>query len=241
MRPDIIDLEQFYATSLGQVAQSLIASRINAAWPDVSDLRLLGVGYSTPYLDGFRDQAERVLAAMPESQGVIRWPRGESNLVVLSEEMELPLADNSVDRVLLAHSLENADQARPMLREIWRVMASNAELLIVVPNRRGLWARFEGTPFGSGQPFSPPQLVRLLRETMFLPYRTTTALFIPPVNWRYLLKAASGIEQLAQRWGGVVAGVLVVQAGKQIYAASSEREKRPRHLNVPATTNISLR
>ena len=47
------------------------------------------------------------------------------------------------------------------------------KLVIVTPNRRGLWARFEHTPFGTGRPFSRGQLTELLRlkqmETENLP------------------------------------------------------------------------
>ena len=45
-----------------------------------------------------------------------------------------------------------------MLREIWRVMASGGQLLAVVPNRRGLWARMDTTPFGHGRPYSRSQI-----------------------------------------------------------------------------------
>ena len=166
----------------------LIRRRLQEIWPDMKGQRLLGVGYATPYLRVFRDKAERVLAAMHASQGVIHWPKGEPGLVTLTEEVELPFPDSSIDRVLLIHALENAEQVRPMLREVWRVMTSSGRLLVVVPNRRGVWARIERTPFGYGQPFSPPQLTRLLRETMFSPTTTSAAVSIPPVTWPPLLK-----------------------------------------------------
>ena len=54
---------------------------------------------------------------------------------VLVENEQLPLPDNSVDRVLAVHCLETADRARPLLREMWRT-ASSLELLPV-----GIWMR----------------------------------------------------------------------------------------------------
>ena len=56
---------------------------------------------------------------------------------------------------------------RPMLREVWRILAADGRLILVVPNRLGLWARLEHTPFGHGHPFTPPQLVALLTENLF--------------------------------------------------------------------------
>ena len=238
MRPDIVDLDQFYTTHLGQVSRRLIRRRLQEVWPDVTGQRLLGVGYATPYLHVFRDKAERILAAMPANQGVIHWPKGDPGLVTLTEEVELPFPDSSIDRVLLVHALENAEQVRPMLREIWRVMTSSGRLLVVVPNRRGVWARIERTPFGYGQPFSPPQLSQLLRETMFSPTTTSAAVSIPPVTWPPLLKMAPAIERVGLRWGRAFAGVLIVEAGKQIYAVSADRSRRvPRRRIVASVAN----
>lgn len=198
MRPDVIDLTQFYASRLGQVARRIIRRRIRSLWPDVSGLRVLGLGYATPYLRVFTEESERALAAMPAQQGVVHWPasggagiKGSAgNLVTLAEETELPFPDSSVDRVLLIHDLENSEQAGPLLEEVWRVLTPPGRLMVVVPNRRGIWARFEHTPFGHGRPFSPPQLKRLLRDNDFSPGIAETALFMPPGAWPIFLRAA---------------------------------------------------
>ena len=57
------------------------------------------------------------------------------------EEYDLPLPDLSVDRIVLVHALEMSDDAPSLVREIWRVLAPGGRLLLVIPNRRGLWAR----------------------------------------------------------------------------------------------------
>ena len=69
MRPDVIDLNHFYASGLGQVAQRMIRRRIRELWPSTSGLSVLGLGYATPYLRPFRERAERVVAVMPANQG----------------------------------------------------------------------------------------------------------------------------------------------------------------------------
>ena len=233
MRPDVIDLNQFYASPLGQVARRLIRRRIREIWPNTSGLRVLGIGYATPFLRPFRDEAERLIAFMPAQQGVVRWPAEEPGLVALTDETELPLEDSSIDRVVMVHALEISEQVRPMLREVWRVLASGGRVIVVVPNRRGIWARVERTPFGHGYPFSPRQLTRLLRETMFSPMLAAHALYMPPTGWRTLIRAATALEKLGNRWSQVVSGVLVVEASKQIYAMTPEiarrdRKRRPR-------------
>jgi len=218
MWTDVVDLRDFYATGLGQVARRMIRRRLRALWPDVSGQSVLGLGYATPYLTSFRTEAERVIAAMPAPQGVLHWPMDEPGQTTLVDELELPFADVSMDRVLLVHAVECAEQIRPLLREAWRVLAGSGRLVVVVPNRRGIWARVERTPFGHGLPYSKGQISRLLRDNMFTPIETERALYIPPVRSRMMLSAAPAFEQIGARIVSTFAGVIVVEAVKQIYA-----------------------
>lgn len=219
MRTDVVDLRDFYATALGQAARRIVRQRLREVWPDVRGMTVVGLGYATPFLEPFRAEAARTIAAMPATQGVLHWPREGPGLTVLTEELELPLPDLSVDRLLMVHYLESAEQIRPALREAWRVLSGQGRLLVVAPNRRGLWARFERTPFGHGRPYSMGQLTRLLRDNMFTPVRSGAALFMPPVAWPVATTAAPAWERLGA-WGlSAFAGAVMIEATKQIYAA----------------------
>jgi SAM-dependent methyltransferase len=228
MRPDIVDLRDFYAIRLGQVSRHILRERIRTMWPDLRNMDVLGLGYATPYLQQFRFEARRVVAVMPSSQGVHRWPQQGRGLAALSDEADLPLPDASFDRILLVHSLENTEQVRGLLREVWRVLADGGRLLAVVPNRRGLWARFEATPFGHGHPYSPGQLSRLFNDTMFQPTARANALYLPPIRSAVLLKTAGAWERLGQRLGRPLGGVILMEAEKQIYAATPAGARVPR-------------
>ena len=223
MWQDVVDLNAFYNSRPGHVAQRMIRRRVRGIWPDLHGLSVLGLGYATPYLRPFRDEAERVVAVMPASQGVMPWPRNERRLVGLADEAELPLADDSIDRALLVHAVECSEQLRPMLREVWRVLKSGGRLLVVAPTRRGIWARLERTPFGHGYSFSTAQLTQLMRECMFSPLNATTALYVPPSSSGLMLRLAGAWEGLGERWSLPFAGVVLVEAGKQVYAAKAER------------------
>ncbi len=235
MWTDAVDLRDFYRTSLGQMARRIIRRQIRDLCPDTSGMTVLGLGYATPYLLPFRDEAERVIAVMPAAQGVLHWPAEGAGLVTLTDETELPLPDVSVDRVLLVHGLECSEQLRPMLREIWRVLADGGRLLAVVPSRRGIWARLDRTPFGHGHPYTPAQLNRLLRDTLFTPTRTARALFAPPSTSRMVIASAPALEEIGGRWFPTFAGVLIIEAGKQIYAATAATApaaKRRKYIEV---------
>lgn len=235
MYADVVDLRDFYAGRLGQVARRMILRRIRMVWPDLSGMRVLGLGYATPYLRPFLAQAERVSAMMPASQGVLPWPVEGPNRVALADEGELPLGDFSIDRVLLVHGVEFSEQVRPLLKEVWRVLGGGGRLLVVVPNRRGIWARIDGTPFGQGHPYTPSQLSRLLRDEGFTPERSAGALYLPPTRSRMMLRSAAAWEKLGERWFTTFAGVSMVEATKQIYAkpVPPPRRLRPRRVYLP--------
>ncbi len=74
MWTDAVELRDFYASPLGGVANRMIGRCIRDFWPTVRGGRVLGLGYATPYLDTFRPEADRVIAAMPAAQGVLHWP-----------------------------------------------------------------------------------------------------------------------------------------------------------------------
>ena len=214
---DVVDLRAFYAERLGAIARRLIAERLKQHWPAVAGERLLGVGYATPYLGDFAEGAERVVAFMPAAQGVVNWPSDGPNAAALVADDALPLPDASVDRVLAVHSLEMAENARDQLREIWRVMAPGGRIIIVVPNRRGIWARLETTPFGYGRPYGRGQLTVLLRDCMFSPLGWSEALAVPPIGHRPWLRTGANWERFGRAlWPGF-AGVIIVEATKQLY------------------------
>jgi len=214
---DVVDLRAFYDDRLGRIARLSIARRVKALWTSVHGERVLGIGYATPYLRDIGKHAERVLAFMPAAQGVVNWPHDGPNVAALVEEDDLPLSDACMDRVLAVHMLEAATNPRDVLREIWRVLAPGGRLIVVVPNRSGIWARVEATPFGYGRPFGRNQLTALLRDALFSPLNWTEALAMPPLKWRSLLGRGITWDRIGRATWPAFAGVIIVEATKQLY------------------------
>ena len=222
---DVVDLRAFYASRLGQVARRLIGRRLAKRWPSVAGESLVGVGYATPYLEGLADGAERVVAFMPAAQGVVTWPPEGPNRAALVEDDALPLPDASIDRALVVHCLEMAVNPRDHLHEIWRVLAPGGRVILVVPNRAGIWARTETTPFGHGQPYGSGQLTSLLRDTQFSPLGWSEALAVPPLRGPWIGSGQTW-ERVGRTLWPAFAGVIIVEATKQLYQAIPARESR---------------
>jgi SAM-dependent methyltransferase len=219
MTTDAHAAAEFYRTSRGVVTARLLRARVAAMWPDMAGCSVLGIGYTTPYLRPWDGQAYRRIALTPAQIGTIRWPPDAPNLSCTAEEDALPFPDLVYDRVLLVHGLESAENARRLLREVWRVLKDDGRLLIVTPNRTGWWAYREDTPFGQGQPYTPGQLGRLLAGALFRVERRDTALWMPPLRMRLILRSAPLFERAGRRLMPGLAGVSITEAVKDVYAA----------------------
>ncbi len=233
MHTDIVDLREFYLSPLGRLTEHSIGMALSSIWSPLPDERLVGLGYALPYLDRFRADAERTFAFMPAGQGAVNWPQGEASSTALVFDEELPLPDASIDRFLMVHSLEFTENPRETLMELWRVLAPGGRVIIVAPNRRGVWARFDHTPFGAGRPYSRGQLTSLLREANFTPGAMSEALFFPPAKSRALLKVRQSFERIGRVLWPVFSGVIIVEAHKRLYQGLPVAERASRRVFVP--------
>jgi len=203
----------FYASPRGVMAASAIAQRLTTIWPDLTGLSLLGIGYPAPFLHVWQAQAYRCLNATAAQHS--RPPRGSCSI----DPMRLPFPDLAFDRILVIHGVEPYGNDERLLREVWRVLKDDGRILVVAPNRIGLWAHLDSTPFGQGQPYSQGQIDRLLASGMFRPERRERALFTPPVNMKMILKTTRFWERVGHALAPQLAGVTLTEAVKDVYSA----------------------
>jgi SAM-dependent methyltransferase len=222
MHLDVVDLRNFYyRTGLGRAAQRAIRDQVVALWPPRAGQTVAGFGFAVPLLRPYLAQADRVIGLMPGPQGVMAWPAGMPNVSVLCEEVDWPLVDGSVDRLVVMHGLETSENPRALLAECWRVLSAEGRALFIVPNRTGLWARREATPFGFGRPYSMGQLEAHLKRGSFAVEGHQAALFSPPSEKRFWLRTAQMWERAGTRFAPWLAGgVLMVEAKKHVLSPS---------------------
>lgn len=218
MYPDIENLQSFYAqTELGAQVQRALQAALKTLWSERTCRHVLGYGYALPLLEPFLETSTSALAFMPAQQGVQAWP--EENITSMVHEKHWPLESQALSHLVFLHALENSEQAGAVLDEAWRTLEPNGRVIFVVPNRLGLWARRESTPFGYGRPYTLNQLTNLLRRHRFTLTQYTGALYFAPSHSNFLLRIAKTAEAV-----GVAArlhylsGALVVEAIKSTYA-----------------------
>ncbi|MDB5511180.1 MAG: methyltransferase type 11 [Enterovirga sp.] len=241
MGSDVTELRDFYAGPLGYVAQRLVGRAIAGFWGDAAGLSVLGLGYATPYLDG--PGGGRRFAFMPAAQGVSVWPETGPKAAALVDPLAMPLPDGVVDRVLMIHALEVVESPSELLHEVWRILHPGGRLILVCPNRRGLWSRIDATPFGEGQPYSRSQLRGLLRQTWFAPEGWAEILYVPPLRNRLVLSGWAAWERLGVGLSLPFAGLHVVEASKLLHRPvplrRARRARAPGPVLVPVPVSTS--
>jgi len=225
MYDDIAEFKRFYHTKLGQSVADLIRRQLDLFWYAGSPLSLAFLGYAQAFLD---PKPPIPLGLMPARRGAASWPNSSSVRNCLVDPLNLPLPDVHLDRLLLVHALEFEHDPGQCLDECWRVLDGAGRLLVIAPNRSGLWAKAESTPFGHGRPYSGRQLRGLLQRHGFIPRQTRQIAFMPPVACSFFQRFAPTIERIGSFWWPAMGGVLLVEADKMLYAPSRKTSRLQR-------------
>jgi len=213
-------LRDYYRTRQGRHVAMRLRRALANFWNRAPNACNAALGYAPPV---FRSEDQlRALALMPMRLGPRRWPKKGAVRTALVDSRALPVQNVQLDRLLLLHALEFDPNPSRLLDECWRVLDGSGRLMVMVPNRNGLWARAEKTPFGHGRPYSRGQLRHLLLEHGFTPVEARTILFTPPAAPGLFLRMGPQIERLGRNWSPGIGGVLVIEAEKNLYAPAGQ-------------------
>jgi len=225
MTIDILDLEAFYSGRLGQLAALHMKNTIERM-PNGGQAFLenvdFGLGFVSPLLAGQKP------VLMPAQQGTVC---GAGQNILIDEHL-LPFGDNRVGSLLAMHYLEHSRDADHALRELWRIMVPEGRLLLIVPNRRGLWSRRDLTPFGVGHPYSRRQLRRLCQEAGFVAVAWSSALHFMPFRHQGFASIANLMENAGRIILPEMAGALVVLLIKRVPAPITYKRHRPKYVGA---------
>ncbi|KUF09725.1 class I SAM-dependent methyltransferase [Pseudoponticoccus marisrubri] len=229
MHLDVQTLRDFYYRSaLGRAAQAILRRQVTRFWPEAARQTVAGYGFAVPLLRPYLQDARRVVGLMPSPQGVMPWPAGMPNVSVLCEETLWPLETGHVDRLIMMHGLETSERPSDVLDEAYRVLGPGGAALFIVPNRTGLWARADHTPFGYGRPYSMGQLEAQLKRHDFVPEAHVSVLYQPPSTRRFWMKTGPAWEKAGRAIPAVIAG------GVMMVVATKRHPPRPRGVDEAA-------
>jgi SAM-dependent methyltransferase len=221
MHYSVKDITAFYTSTLGGIVSNEIDGIVRDFLPSsLKQQTILGIGYATPYLKSDLFENNTVMAFMSDSFGVQTWPRNEFSKVALIHDWLIPLPNQSVDYILLIHSVEFSTHLQSTFQEIWRVLKKDGKILMVVPNRLSLWSTFDTTPFGFGHPYTMGQALQLLSNNGFSSIKQKRILYSLPLESPLLRMVYKPIEILGPYLFKKFAGLNIVEAEKKTFSFS---------------------
>ncbi len=222
---NVTQLEKFYfRTDLGRFASEILNNQVRAIWPDPVGGSLVGYGFSAPLLSHFIAQNERVVNLIPNQLGISKWPPEKPNINVPTLESNWPIPSSGVERVIILHGLETSENHSNPLAECWRSLAPEGQMILIVPNRMGLWARSKASPFccnGQNSAFTLAKIQRLLHHHKFQIDAYHPALFSPPKSTGTPGKFSRFFENACCNTSLNFGGVTIVVARKRIFLKQS--------------------
>lgn len=224
------DAATFYESRQGQRTALLLNERLRSIMPPMRGRRILGIGYTAPYLPESAEFAVSARLLHPQIHKTGHPARADC----IVDSARLPFDDLSMNAVLVVHGLEFTRVAPDFLRAIWRTLTDDGVLTLVVPNRSGYWAHTDATPFGHGIPYSSGQLTRLLDQALFRIEQHSGALMAPPAT----LSATHGrlMERIGRGMRLPCGGVHIVTARKNVYAGTPLIDEK---LRVPLPRQVA--
>lgn len=148
----------------------------------------------------------------------------EPGAALAADPLQLPLASQSVDLVVLPHVLEGHPNPHDVLREVERVLMPEGQVVISGFNTISLWrARQLFASRHNGAPWDTKfiGLLRLREWLRVLGFDLNGGKFgcyAPPFRNEIWLKRFAFMEKAGARWWPVTGGVYVVRAVKRVHA-----------------------
>jgi len=189
---------------------------VEAIAPGLFGYHLVQVGLLGPdlsYLDACPIRCRVVVSADADP------PAGASLIGGRAEQ--LPIAADSVDALVLPHTLDLATEPPQVLREAERVLIPEGHLVVIGFNPWSLWGMRRALGRRTAPPWSChfigyPRLHDWLSLLGFAVERTGVLMFRPPIGQPRVLERLAFLDHQGQRLWPMLAGVYVVQAIKRV-------------------------
>ncbi len=222
-------LQQWYSDALGQRLLESERRELDEILPNLFGYHLVQVGQPVceDLLQASRISHRLVVEEMAAEASPAPGLRGRADA--------LPLQRDSVDVVLLPHTLEFASRPHEVLREAERVLVAEGHVVILGFNPWSLWGLWR---LLRGRRGHPPwcgtfrSLLRLRDWLALLGFDTVMTrmyFYRPPLRNAALMQRLSFLERLGGHWWPILGGAYVLVARKRVVGLTPIRPRwRPR-------------
>lgn len=227
--PSIIALSRWLDTPAGRYVQNWEQRMFDAAVADIFGFNAVQIGL--PELDALA--ANRMPLVLYAGHAAVSLASTKASVTarslqsqVLTGYDELPFATQSLDLVVLPHTLEFVEDPHQLLREVERVLIPEGQVVISGFNPMSLWGAWQRmgrrwcTPFlpEEGHFISLPRLKDWLKLLSFEVERGWFGCYRPPCRSEAWLARTAFMEKAGDRWWGYAGATYMLVAVKRVRA-----------------------
>ncbi len=205
-----ISLDEWLTTPLGQHLLARESAYFDTVVADMFGFNAVQIGH--PELDLLRN------CRIPK-----RYRVGYDGVVALRADVELlPFASQSMDLVVIPHTLEFAAHPHQVLREVERILMPEGHLIVSGFNPRSLWGasrwikQREGEFPWCGRFITLPRLKDWLSLLGFETQGGSMCCYTPPFSQARWLQRFAFMEAAGDRWWAMGGGVYFIKAVKRV-------------------------
>ncbi|MFK8016123.1 MAG: class I SAM-dependent methyltransferase [Gammaproteobacteria bacterium] len=147
----------------------------------------------------------------------------------------LALASDSVDSVILPHTLELSERPRETLREVQRVLVGDGQVVLMCFDPHSLWGmckRLGRIPSREAAPLPIRRLFDWLTLLGLEPVHWERYLYVPPFNHEAVARRADAFARVGDTLWPFASGAFLVVAKKRVYTGMPKPHRRTRRLRV---------
>jgi len=214
-------LQDWYSRELGQALLETEKRELEQLLPDLFGYHLLQVG--SPTGEVLSDSSRISHRILLESEQIFNFDNTASSPSLWGCPDALPICSDSVDVVILPHTLEFEEDPHQVLRETDRVLVPEGHVVILGFNPWSLWglwriffSRWGGTPW-TGQFRSMLRIKDWLALLGYDVVQTRNYFFRPPLQHVALMKRLTVLETLGGRWWRIFGAAYLVVAKKRVF------------------------
>ncbi len=194
-------------------------------------------------LDGIFGEQLLQIGLWGEARGFLKYSRTQRSAVLAGPERidagerpdliansyRLPIASESIDAVLLPHTLDYCDRPHDVLREVHRVLRADGHLVILGFKPAGLWGLRRLLP-GPGLPPGAPHLISDRQLSDWIRLLDLRIQGLTRYFFRWPIPGNRGPssktwEHRGQRWWPELAACYMLTAQKRVYTLTPIRQR----------------
>ncbi len=218
-------LEDWYAGRLGALLWDAERAQLEGLVPNLFGYHALQLGSLGP------DRDRELLGMCRIPHRVVIGPKRDATVGLAAAPDALPIASDSVDVVLVPHTLEFVERPHEVLREVDRVLVAEGHVVILGFNPWGSWGwrrlfRSRAVPW-CGRFFSQTRIRDWLALLGFDTVAGRGYFYRPPLEYEGLMRRIRFVERLEHHSGwSPLAAAYVLVARKRVVTLTPLRPRR---------------